>query len=266
MPRTDRLGWIYPTEDQPNWWEIFAALINQQDADVWASLENGGLVLAGGGEIALDTSTNTLSWTEDLYVLSTLTGGRVTIAAGSVTLNDGNVAYVSVTRPLSSSYTATLSVTSSPLDPTIMGNAVFVALRYDGQLVMRPFQGRRPLIDKTSVKGTEITTGSAAASGGTVSGSIDVGTNDGNIDKLRVTAIGNTVLSTIEFFTDAGLSDLLYRATNKDCYTTPHDDRIAWPLSSWTATLTNDLLYYKITNNGANPSTYTIEMTGEGRL
>ena len=145
MPTTDRLGWLYPTEEQKDWWSIFVARITQMDADVWASFENAYLVLDGGGVISLNTSTDVLSWTSDLYVRSTLTGGSARIPAGSVTLEDANTAYIDITRPLSSSYDTTMQVTSTPLiSAEDQRNTVFVAIRSGSQLILRPFQGGAP--------------------------------------------------------------------------------------------------------------------------
>ena len=109
------------------------------------------------------------------------------------------------------------------------------------------------------------TTGSAAAAGGTTTGSIDLGLSAGTISALRVKANGVTVDSTIEFFADVARTDLLYLASNKDCHTSPHfEDKTAWACLSFTQVLEASKIYYQITNDGANASTYDIEMFGLG--
>lgn len=119
----------------------------------------------------------------------------------------------------------------------------------------------------TVLHSAEITTGTATAGGGTVQGSILLGTNSGIVYGLRVRSVGNTVLSTIEMFADSARLDRTYLASNKDCYTSPyHVDRTPWMLQSFDNDLVGGLLYYTITNNGANASTYIIEVVGEGRV
>lgn len=114
-------------------------------------------------------------------------------------------------------------------------------------------------------RGNPETTSSAAAGGGTTSGSIDLGVGLGIMAGLRVTAAGNTVNSDIEFFSDAAMTHRIYLAAGKDCFTSPHEDRSSWGMFYFNEDLENRELHYKITNNGANPSTYDIEVVGTGR-
>jgi hypothetical protein len=88
----------------------------------------------------------------------------------------------------------------------------------------------------------------------------------GCIYGIRIKANGNTVLSDIEMFADVGLADRVYYATAKDCFTSPYFvDRTPWMFFSFTNELAAGKIYYTITNNGANDSTYDIEMFGVGR-
>lgn len=114
-------------------------------------------------------------------------------------------------------------------------------------------------------RGAAEVTASAAAGGGTVDGSIDLGVGIGIMAGLQVTANGNTVNSDIKFFSDAALTNRIYLAAGKDCFTSPHEDRTSWGMFSFGNDLEDRKLYYKITNNGANPSTYDIEVVGTGR-
>jgi hypothetical protein len=93
-----------------------------------------------------------------------------------------------------------------------------------------------------------------------------VGVSYGTVIALQIVANGNTVDSTIEFFTDAALTDRIYYAPTKDCYSSPHDDRTPWACLSFTQDLESDSLHYRIQNNGANNSTYTIKVVGIGIL
>jgi hypothetical protein len=106
------------------------------------------------------------------------------------------------------------------------------------------------------------TTGTATSGGGTTSSHFHVTISNGIVCGLRVRAIGNTTLSNIEFFSDSGLTRRIYYAVNKDCYTSPyHADYNSWCIPQFNGPLVDNALYYTITNNGSNDSTYEIEMT-----
>ena len=99
--------------------------------------------------------------------------------------------------------------------------------------------------------------------GGTASGHIHLLVSNGACLRLRVKANGNTVNSKIEFFSDAGMADadLIFLAEGRNCYTVPYYVMgLAWAIPGFGAALDGDKLYYRITNAGANDSTYDIEM------
>ena len=260
MPRTSRLGWVFPSEEQKSWYRIYQALINQQDVDVYAGYENPHLILRGGGTVNLDTGTDTLSWSDDFEVLSLLTGGVIIIEAGSlVGFEAGKIAYVSVSRPVSGAVVSTLSLADNL---GVDNEKLFVAMRRGGAVFFRNHANRDAMsfVDKMGASG--VTTSVVASSGGIVTGSIQVGAIEGTIWLLRVGALGDTVDSSIHFYSDAGMTDELYEALNKDCYTSSHEDRVPWYFSSDAA----GLVYYSITNDGANDSAYDIEFSGMGRV
>ena len=105
------------------------------------------------------------------------------------------------------------------------------------------------------------TTASAATGGGTAQNHIHITITNGVVCGLRVKANSNTVNSDIEFFSDSGRTKRLYWAQARDCYNDPyHADYTPWCVPQFSGALTNDELYYTITNYGANASTYDIEM------
>ena len=259
MPTSSKLGWIYPADMQRDWMDIWEALINQQETDVYSALEDPNLYLRGGGEISLDTGTNILSWDESMEILSCLTGGVVTIAAGSLaSFLDGKIAYVQVTRPMTGNSILTLQVADYIGNDR---NKIFVAMRRGSVVYMRNNVNRIAMaeIDKWGAK--KITTAVCGAGGANINGSFKTGVEKGSVWRLQVTALGNTVDSTIQFFSDAGLTNELYIASNKDCYSTPWYDATSWYMET-----NGGLLYYKITNDGANISAYEIEMSGIGMV
>jgi hypothetical protein len=113
------------------------------------------------------------------------------------------------------------------------------------------------------------TTGNATAGGGTTSSHIHVTITKGIVLGLRVRALGNTVNSNIEFFSHpaGGVQSRIYWAPVKDCYTLPyHKDYTPWCIPQFDQALQDDELEYTITNNGANDSTYEIEMRLIGEI
>jgi hypothetical protein len=139
MPKTSKMGYEYPPENQPNWYSIFKAMINRIDADVFLGIENPCLVLTGGGTITLNSGADTLEWTEDFHLLSTLSGGDMTISANVLTgFEDGKIAYVEVARPVEGSKILTIGVGDSIGDNY---NKVFLALRRGTNVVFRNLVG-----------------------------------------------------------------------------------------------------------------------------
>lgn len=246
------------SEGQTFWMEIYEALINQQDADVWASIENPNLIMRGGGEISLNTATDVLSWSGDIEIVSLLTGGKITIVASSLSgFVDGKIACINLSRPVSGESTATMQIADVLSTDR---NKLFVALRNGSSLLVRNDANRQALTTINKWDTRKIVTSSVPSGGGIVSGSIPVGIVMGSAWRLRVTAIGNTTNTDIQFFADSGLTEKLYEALGEDCYSSPYDDGSSW----FVGMLTDGLLYYKLTNNGANASVYHIELVGQG--
>jgi len=121
--------------------------------------------------------------------------------------------------------------------------------------------GSLTTVDKRGASKT--TTSSASASGGTATGSINLGIDSGAAIYLKVTANGNTTNSNIEFWRDSGKTDQIYQATGKDAYTSAFADGTPWSLIT-ASDLESQSIYYTITNNGSNASTYDIELLAHG--
>jgi len=255
MPSTSRMLWEYPTEEQKDWWAIFVALINQQDSDVWASIENAYLVLSGGGSVSLDASANTLTWTENLYVKSTLSGGRVRILASSVTLNDGETAYIDITRPLSSNYDAVLQTTSTPMTGTNQRNSVLVAIREGSQLIMRPWQG-----PPTGIFDDTLSTGVVASGGGEWVREIDVHTIlKGEVQAIELSsAVPASDDTAIYVYDDdpSGTGELLYSSTGIDVTTAPFYERSVFFIEL----INRGSLWVKVVNSSASSDTYSFRI------
>lgn len=258
MPRTNLLSVIFPAEDQNNFFEVFKAGMNQFDNFVYSSLENPNIILNGGGVISLDTGTDTLSWTEDIELLNMMTGGKVTIEAGSLAgFTAGKIAYVEVARPINGSIISTLAVADTVGIDT---SKIPVALRRGNAVFMKNDANRSRLFSFSYFSASKIVTANVSAGGGQITGQINLGISQGVIWRLRAVALSNTVDASIEMFSDVALTNEVYSALNKDCYTSVYEDRT--PV--WVGIFSDGVLHYRITNDGANDSIFEIELSGFG--
>ena len=98
MANTPRMNWPFPNEDQEPWYEALANFAASLDVSGFASREDRQLILIGGGTITWDAGTSTLTWTEVIRVISPISGFLLSIAAGSVTIADGQVLYATLVR------------------------------------------------------------------------------------------------------------------------------------------------------------------------
>ena len=258
MPTTDRLGWKYPTEEQRDWWQVWMTLINQMDADVWASFENAFIVLKGGGSVYLDTVGDQLVWTEDLYLLNTLSGGTVRLPAGSVSFDDGDIAYVDITRPLSSNYDSTMQVSSTPLVGSTQRNTVFVAIRTGDELVMCPWQSNPP------VRIFEDTIQSGSIAGASWEREIDLGAMDsGKVHFVElVLAVGASTDTDVEIYDDdpSGTGEVIFQELGINLTSANFKSINVW----WMKAIVAGSIWVKITNNTASASTYDFTLRVEG--
>ena len=120
--------------------------------------------------------------------------------------------------------------------------------------------GGAGIIDWTGA--SAITTGSAAAGGGTVDVNEGSFFDGGAVYLLTITAIGDTVSTSIRCYEDDGMSvGPIYEAVGIDAYTATYEDRIPWPYQDADGTAE---LHCRITNSGANASTYTLEILAAG--
>ena len=260
MTRTPRMGYIYEPQGEPTWYQTFVAFMNQLDADEYASFEDPLLMLSGGGMITLDTGTDELTWTEDFELVSMLTGGVITIEAGTLAgMEAGKIAYVEVARPITSNQVKTLAITDTIRENR---NYVFIALRKSDSVYFRNHSDRQAFTNFDYRGTSKVTTASASSGGGVITGSINLGILKGSMWQLSVTAIGNTVDTDIEFFADSGLTESLYSETGKDCYSSAFVDGVSW----FVGDLTGGLIYYRLTNQGANASVYDLEPVGFGEV
>jgi hypothetical protein len=109
-------------------------------------------------------------------------------------------------------------------------------------------------------RSTPLLTGSATSAGGTVNFTIATGFPRPMIEFLDVEATSNTVSSDVRFYRDAARTSLVYEALARDAFTAPFVDATPWVGYNRAGDLESNTLYGRITNNGANASTYSIRV------
>lgn len=134
MPFSRRMSWTYPAEGQDPWYDRFESFVNALDASGFASREDRHVILMEGGLFSFSASTGVLSWAGTIELLAAITGFRWTIAPGNITLAEGDMCYVDVSRAPSQNTALTLvKVTQVPSSD----NAVFICIRRNGRVYFR---------------------------------------------------------------------------------------------------------------------------------
>lgn len=112
MSTTPRTKIPYPEPDAEPWMSMFESMMLALDNALYASREDRNVVISGGGTLTFNATTGVLTWSDTISILAPITGYLWNIPAGNVTLSDGQLFYISVTRGPQSSQTFTPSVDS----------------------------------------------------------------------------------------------------------------------------------------------------------
>ena len=134
MANTPRMNWPFPNEDDAPWYERLKAFVQSQDASGYAAREDRQIVLAGGGTVLWSATGGALTWSDTIQVVSPITGFLLNIAAGSVTLGDGQVLYVPLVRAPTRTQTVSVAV-SNQVPPT--DTDMLLAVRVGTQVYWR---------------------------------------------------------------------------------------------------------------------------------
>ena len=108
MPNTNKMQWPYPGLDADPWYEKFNQMVTALDSSGYASREDRHLAFSGGGVVAFNATTGVVSWDAAIEIMSPIAGFKMSIAASSLVLTDGQVAYINLVR------SPTQNVASSP--------------------------------------------------------------------------------------------------------------------------------------------------------
>lgn len=106
MAVTPRNSFPYPDEREQPYYQNFVAGVFAEDAAMWANADNGNLLFRGGGTFTWDSGTGALTWSTTITVTGKADAFAATIAAGSIVIADGEVAFFQMPRLL----TATTAV------------------------------------------------------------------------------------------------------------------------------------------------------------
>jgi len=130
MPNSPRMNWPYPAENVSQWYETFRNLIEAMDSSGFASREDRHLILSGGGVVTWDGASGSLDWTGTINIISPITGFQVQIAAASVSLSEGQILYVSLTRAPTRIVSVSVSVAGQvPNDDVAITLAIRIGTR-----------------------------------------------------------------------------------------------------------------------------------------
>jgi hypothetical protein len=136
MATSDRQKWSYPNEDQDPWWVAYSGQVEQQDASVYALRETLNVVIMNGGTFTFSAAGNSLDWTETIDVLAAPTGRLWQVPAGGVTLNEGEMVYMTV--PRSPVENVGISIASGSVLPDVLrDDRIVLAVRRNNRCYFR---------------------------------------------------------------------------------------------------------------------------------
>jgi hypothetical protein len=103
MATSSRLLLPYPDPSQNPWGSTFVSLINAIDASLYTPREDRNIIMSGGGTMTFTASTGVLTWSAPINLFASVTGFNWSIPTndvnpGSVTLQDGQLFYITVAR------------------------------------------------------------------------------------------------------------------------------------------------------------------------
>lgn len=128
MPNTNKMQWPFPAKDSDPWFEFFEQMTIAMDSSGYAAREDRQIIMGGGGDVTFDAGSDELSWTDPLDFYSLISGFKISVPAGTVSLNDGEVLYLNLTRsPTQNLGVSTAAANQVPNTDDAMALAVRVA-------------------------------------------------------------------------------------------------------------------------------------------
>lgn len=113
MPTSPRIHFPFPNENSNPWAAVFEAMVDAIDTSLYAAREDRNLIILGGGNMSFTAGSGVLTWAADIDIFSPITGYLIRIQGpGLVTLSDGQICYITLTRNPQTLIIASLQVAS----------------------------------------------------------------------------------------------------------------------------------------------------------
>lgn len=98
MPNSSKMQWPFPAKDSDPWYEKFESMVTALDSSGYAHREDRHIRMSGAGSVSFNAGTGAVSWSQDIVILSPISGFKITVPAGNAVLDDGEVLYTNLTR------------------------------------------------------------------------------------------------------------------------------------------------------------------------
>jgi hypothetical protein len=134
---TPRLLIPYPDDNTAPWDSVFEAMVLAIDSSLYVPREDRNIIIFGGGTVAFNATTGLLSWSADIALLSAVTGYKWIVPTGSITLNDGQLFYITVARAPQTNTTNTPTVGSNTPNQPSGDNQVLIGIRVGSNVHFR---------------------------------------------------------------------------------------------------------------------------------
>lgn len=135
MPEvSQRMALPVPSEFDDPWFDVFLDFLDAIDGHHFASFEDRNQFIAGGGDLAWNAGTSTLTWASALLINTPSTGAAQQLAAGNAIIANGEVWAVELVRGATN--TIALEDYTTGAMPPDMGSLA-LALRVGNKLYFR---------------------------------------------------------------------------------------------------------------------------------
>jgi len=136
VPLSNRQKWSYPNADQDPWFVAYDAQVQAQDASVYALRETLNALVMSGGTFTFSAAGNSLDWSGIIDVLAAPTGRLWQAPAAGITLNEGEIAFMTLSRaPVQN---VGISVESAAVLPDVLrDDRVVLAVRRNNRCYFR---------------------------------------------------------------------------------------------------------------------------------
>lgn len=119
---TKRNKFPFPSELEEPYYPSIKSFFLAVDAEAWANADNGNLTFNGGGLFSWNSSTSQLTWTSQVTINGFTTPFKAVIQGppspgGSLTINDGEVAFFTMPRVIQSNTVINLTLSTRIFQP-----------------------------------------------------------------------------------------------------------------------------------------------------